>query len=43
MTIDAVYKSRFADKEWSFTDSFRKVIMEKLGITEAFAFDQHFC
>jgi len=34
--------SRFADKEWSFTDCSSKVVMEKLGITEAFAFDQHF-
>ena len=33
---------RFADKEWSFTDCSSKVVMEKLGITEAFAFDQHF-
>ena len=34
--------SRYADKEWSFTDCTSKVIMEKLGITEAFAFDHHF-
>ena len=34
--------TRYADKEWSFTDSTSKVIMEKLGITKAFAFDQHF-
>ena len=34
--------TRYADKEWSFTDCASKVIMEKLGITEAFAFDQHF-
>ncbi len=34
--------TRYADKEWSFTDCTSKVIMEKLGITEAFAFDQHF-
>ena len=33
---------RFADKEWSFTDCTSKVVMEKLGITHAFAFDQHF-
>ncbi len=32
----------FADKEWSFTDCTSKVAMEKLGITKAFAFDQHF-
>ena len=34
--------TRYADKEWSFTDCTSKVIMEKLGIAEAFAFDQHF-
>ena len=34
--------TRYADKEWSFTDCTSKFIMEKLGITEAFAFDQHF-
>lgn len=34
--------TRYADKEWSFTDCTSKVVMEKLGMTEAFAFDQHF-
>ena len=34
--------TRYADKEWSFTDCSSRVVMEKLGITEAFAFDQHF-
>jgi predicted nucleic acid-binding protein len=34
--------TRYADKEWSFTDCTSKVAMEKLGIAEAFAFDQHF-
>jgi uncharacterized protein len=33
---------RFADKDWSFTDCASKVVMERLGITTAFAFDQHF-
>jgi predicted nucleic acid-binding protein len=33
---------RYDDKEWSFTDCTSKVVMEKLGITVAFAFDQHF-
>ena len=33
---------RFSDKEWSFTDCSIKVVMEKLGITHAFAFDEHF-
>ena len=34
--------ARYADKEWSFTDCTSKVVMEKLDITEAFAFDYHF-
>jgi len=34
--------TRYADKEWSFTDCTSKVVMEKMGITEAFAFDHHF-
>jgi predicted nucleic acid-binding protein len=33
---------QFGDKEWSFTDCTSKVIMERLGITHAFAFDRHF-
>ena len=33
---------RFADKDWSFTDCSSKVVMERLGITMAFAFDHHF-
>lgn len=32
----------YSDKEWSFTDCTSKVVIEKLGISEAFAFDQHF-
>ena len=36
-----VFKN-YSDKEWSFTDCSSKVIMEKLGITHAFAFDIHF-
>jgi predicted nucleic acid-binding protein len=32
----------FADKEWSFTDCTSKVVMEALGLTQAFAFDHHF-
>jgi len=32
----------YSDKEWSFTDSSSKVVMEKLGIMKAFAFDYHF-
>jgi uncharacterized protein len=33
---------RFRDKDWSFTDCTSRVIIEKLGIPTAFAFDQHF-
>ena len=33
---------RFDDKLWSFTDCSSKVVMEQLGITKAFAFDEHF-
>ena len=32
----------YADKEWSFTDCSSKVVIEKLGLTQAFAFDHHF-
>ncbi len=32
----------FRDKEWSFTDCISRVVMERLGITHAFAFDEHF-
>ncbi|MCK4417225.1 MAG: PIN domain-containing protein [Candidatus Latescibacteria bacterium] len=30
------------DKQWSFTDCTSKAIMEREGLTEAFAFDRHF-
>jgi hypothetical protein len=33
---------RFRDKEWSFTDCTSKVVMERLSLTRAFAFDDHF-
>ncbi len=33
---------RYQDKEWSFTDWTSKVVIARLGITEAFAFDHHF-
>jgi uncharacterized protein len=33
---------RFDDKAWSFTDCTSKVIIERLGIQQAFAFDHHF-
>lgn len=32
----------FSDKDWSFTDCTSKVVMDKLQITQAFAFDHHF-
>ena len=30
------------DKRWSFTDCTSKVVMDKIGILEAFSFDKHF-
>lgn len=33
---------RYADKRWSFTGCASPVIMERLGIQRAFAFDQRF-
>lgn len=32
----------FSDKQWSFTDCTSRVLMERLGIKQAFAFDDHF-
>lgn len=32
----------FDDKDWSFTDCSSKVIIERLGINTALAFDRHF-
>ena len=32
----------FDDKDWSFTDCTSKLVMEKLYIDTAFAFDHHF-
>jgi predicted nucleic acid-binding protein len=32
----------YSDKGWSFTDCTSRVLMERLGITKAFAFDEHF-
>ncbi|WP_216819169.1 type II toxin-antitoxin system VapC family toxin [Thiohalocapsa sp. ML1] len=42
--VEQAWKSfrRFSDKGWSFTDCTSRVIMERLGITTAFAFDEHF-
>jgi uncharacterized protein len=33
---------QYHDKEWSFTDCTSKVMMERLQISQAFAFDSHF-
>lgn len=33
---------RYNDKGWSFTDCTSKVLMERMQITTAFAFDHHF-
>jgi predicted nucleic acid-binding protein len=33
---------QYKDKEWSFTDCTSKVVMERLSLTHAFAFDTHF-
>lgn len=33
---------RYRDKEWSFTDCVSYVIMQRLQICEAIAFDEHF-
>lgn len=33
---------QFNDKGWSLTDCVSRVVMQRLGITTAFAFDQHF-
>ena len=36
------YFENFRGKEWSFTDCVSRVVIERLGIAEAFAFDEHF-
>jgi uncharacterized protein len=33
---------QYNDKQWSFTDCTSKVLMERMHITTAFAFDHHF-
>lgn len=33
---------RYSDKDWSFTDCTSFVVIRRLGIRRAFAFDQHF-
>jgi uncharacterized protein len=32
----------FEDKAWSFTDCISCVVMQRLGVTQAFALDEHF-
>jgi len=34
--------STYRDKGWSFTDCTSRVVMERLGVTKAVAFDEHF-
>lgn len=34
--------STYLDKGWSFTDCVSRVVMERLGVTTAVAFDEHF-
>ena len=33
---------RYEDKGWSFTDCVSRVVTQRLGIEQAFAFDEHF-
>jgi uncharacterized protein len=33
---------QYSDKGWSFTDCTSKVVMQRLSVTHAFAFDRHF-
>ena len=33
---------QFSDKEWSFTDCASKILIDKLHLQQAFAFDHHF-
>ena len=42
--IDAAWDvfRRYTDKDWSFTDCTSKVVIELLGVPQAFSFDQHF-
>jgi predicted nucleic acid-binding protein len=36
------YFQAYRDKGWSFTDCVSRTVIERLNITHAFAFDQHF-
>ena len=47
ITVDDIARAwevfqQYQDKDWSFTDCMSKVVIERLGITQAFAFDSHF-
>jgi predicted nucleic acid-binding protein len=33
---------QYSDKGWSFTDCTSRVVMQRLSVTHAFAFDRHF-
>jgi hypothetical protein len=33
---------QYSDKRWSFTDCTSKVVVQRLSVTHAFAFDRHF-
>jgi hypothetical protein len=42
--VEAAWRvfDRFRDKDWSFTDCVSYAVIERLKITSAFAFDEHF-
>ena len=47
VTIEEIHEAwrifrDYRDKTWSFTDATSKVVIERLGIRQAFAFDEHF-
>jgi predicted nucleic acid-binding protein len=47
LTVDDIASAwegfrQYHDKDWSFTDCTSKVVIERLGIAVAFAFDSHF-
>ena len=42
--VEAAWQTfrQFGDKEWSFTDCVSRAVIERLNISTAFAFDEHF-
>jgi predicted nucleic acid-binding protein len=42
MTKFSTLSKTLSDKNWSFTDCSSKVVIQKLRLTQAFAFDHHF-